>query len=222
MHCSLRIQKNFNNGRKNTASVHSLYNFLSTKITVFKGFCGSWLGRKQLVISTDDWLVGVVVAQWLGSHARGRFPNQISVWKVRVNPCCRGNFSPLNQSTARQPLIANSTTLSDHRHPIMHFSRVLDDITPLRGAGLVIWWFLEHVRGVGLMMPRSHRPRHTGSFVRKNTTWDSIFNLLSRRQRVRPRLGIIMLGVIHNENKRYLLAESHDSTRARLEAQIWD
>lgn len=28
----------------------------------------------------------------------------------------------------------------------MHFSRVLDDITPLSEAGLVIWWFLEHVR----------------------------------------------------------------------------
>lgn len=75
--------------------------------------------------------------------------------------------------------------------------------------------------GVGLMMLRSHRPRHAGSFVRNNATWDSIFHLLSWRQRVRPRLRIIMLAVIHIENKKCLLAESHNSTRVRLEAQIW-
>lgn len=46
----------------------------------------------------------------------------------------------LNQSKARQPLIANNniTILSDHHQPVMHFSCVLDDITPLSRKSMVM------------------------------------------------------------------------------------
>lgn len=69
----------------------------------------------------------------------------------------------LNQSGARQPLIANNniTILSDHRHPVMHFSCVLDDITPLSEAGVVVRWFLRHVSGAGRMIVLCHRPGHS-------------------------------------------------------------
>lgn len=78
----------------------------------------------------------------------------------------------LNQSRARQPLIVNNniTILSDHHHPIMHFSCVWDEIAPLSEAGMDIQWLLEHVSGVGHMMLLhrlvtfiSNRPHETAS-----------------------------------------------------------
>lgn len=62
----------------------------------------------------------------------------------------------LNQSGARQPLLANNnfTILSDHHHPLMQ-------------AGMAIQCFLQHVSGVGLMMLLSHRPGHRWSFIKE-------------------------------------------------------
>lgn len=82
----------------------------------------------------------------------------------------------LNQSGARQPFISNNsiTILSDHHHPIIHFSCVLDAITPL---SMVIQWFIEHISGVGhTMMLLSHSP---GRVYKEYATRDCISNPLS-------------------------------------------